>query len=430
MSATGTVNVGVSSSIVNIGTSQIGTVNVGIAGSTIALKAPTSVTTLNATGTSTAMQVGENLTNGSLALANGTSFTGNISIGGGSSTRTGALNIGTSGAGTITVGNTTAPLELKGSTITFTGTTTLDTTSVATLNAITAAGGIDIGANATSGGVQLANGVSFTGYIGIGSGSTTRTGLINIGTGGSGAISIGNTTSPVTLVGSTISLSGTTNVTTLNMANPTGTLDIGNNVTSGIVTIASSSSYTGAIYIGSGANRVGNAEFATSGTGSVIIGASTSPLTLRGSTTTLSSPLTLGTPPSTTAHLGGNVQPTVTYTANATVNVANAGTTNAYFQGSFAFNSIGIYIISFYQAGLVTTPVNAVIGLYSNTGVAVSAPYVTTTSGTAPNIVAFAASSFVYNVTALTTFNFYINVFSGSMFTNSGSSSVTFTRLA
>ena len=299
-----------------------------------------------------------------------------------------------------------------------------------TLDAAAPATGFGLGTNITTGNLNFLTNSSFSGNVYIGSNNTARSGTADIFTAGTGTVSIGSANSQLSLRGSTINLNGTTNVTTLNMANPTGTLDIGNNVTSGIVTIASSSSYTGAIYIGSGANRVGNAEFATSGTGSVIIGASTSPLTLRGSTTTLSSPLTLGNPPTTTAHLGGSSNPTVTYTANATVNVANAGTTNAYFQGSFAFNSIGIYIISFYQAGFVTTPVNAVCGLFVTSGVAVTAPYVTTTSGTAPNIITCASSSFIYNVTAFTTFNFYINVFSGSMTTNSAASTVTFTRLA
>jgi len=127
--------------------------------------------------------------------------------------------------------------------------------------------------------------------------------------------------------------------------------------------------------------------------------------------------------------LGGNIQPTVTYTTNATVNVANAGTT-AYVQGSFAFNTYGTYIITFSQSALVSATVNAVIGLYSNNGIFITAPYVTTTSGTVPNIFAFAASSFVYNITSLTTFTLFINVFSGALFTNSGGSQITFTRLA
>jgi hypothetical protein len=119
---------------------------------------------------------------------------------------------------------------------------------------------------------------------------------------GSGNVSIGRSGAGTT------TLNGTTSVTTLNMINPTGTLDIGNNITSGNVSIANGASYTGAIYIGGGTNRVGNAEFATSGSGNVIIGATQAPLFLRGSSTTFSSAITLGALPSTNAHLGFWIQ--------------------------------------------------------------------------------------------------------------------------
>jgi len=90
---------------------------------------------------------------------------------------------GATGSGNVTLGQSA------------TGTTTLNgTTSVTTLNATTATSGLNLGNNSTSGEVQLANGGSFTGNIRIGTGSVTRTGTINIGTGGSGGISIGNST--------------------------------------------------------------------------------------------------------------------------------------------------------------------------------------------------------------------------------------------
>lgn len=80
-------------------------------------------------------------------------------------------------------------------TTTLNGTTTLSgTTSVATLNAIGATAGMTVGANLTGGGIAIANGAGFTGGIAIGAGSLVRTGTINIGTGGSGAITIGNST--------------------------------------------------------------------------------------------------------------------------------------------------------------------------------------------------------------------------------------------
>lgn len=95
---------------------------------------------------------------------------------------------GATGSGNVTLGQSA------------TGTTTLNgTTSVTTLNATTATSGLNLGNNSTSGEVQLANGSTFTGNIRIGAGSVTRTGTINIGTGGSGGISIGNSTCSVTL---------------------------------------------------------------------------------------------------------------------------------------------------------------------------------------------------------------------------------------
>ena len=88
-----------------------------------------------------------------------------------------------------------------------------------------------------------------------------------------------------------------------------------------------------------------------------------------------------------------------------------------------------MYIITFYQAALVSAPPNAVITLFSQAGLAITAPYVTTNVGTSPNINACAASSFVYTITGLTSFTLFINVFSGSLYTNSGPSIVTFTRI-
>lgn len=44
------------------------------------------------------------------------------------------------------------------------------------------------------GGITIANGAGFTGSIAIGAGSLVRTGVINIGTGGSGNITIGSST--------------------------------------------------------------------------------------------------------------------------------------------------------------------------------------------------------------------------------------------
>lgn len=86
------------------------------------------------------------------------------------------------------------------------GTTTLNgTATVTTLNATSASttmtignnittGAMSIGNSLTGGSINIASGAGFTGNIGIGAGSLDRTGVINIGTGGSGGITIGNST--------------------------------------------------------------------------------------------------------------------------------------------------------------------------------------------------------------------------------------------
>lgn len=85
------------------------------------------------------------------------------------------------------------------------GTTTLNgTATVTTLNASSATSGIGIGNNATSGTLSFGNNSAFAGNIAIGAGSLTRGGTINIGTGGTGTISIGNGIAPLILSGSTI----------------------------------------------------------------------------------------------------------------------------------------------------------------------------------------------------------------------------------
>ena len=71
------------------------------------------------------MSIGGNLTDGLVRIAQGAAFTGNIAIGANSIIRTGTINIGTNGSGTITIGNSNAPLALPGSTTTFSSPLTL-----------------------------------------------------------------------------------------------------------------------------------------------------------------------------------------------------------------------------------------------------------------------------------------------------------------
>jgi len=124
--------------------------------------------------------------------------------------------------------------------------------------------------------------------------------------------------------------------------------------------------------------------------------------------------------------LGCILSPTVSWTANQTVASGNG----VFNEGSFTFSTNGTWIISFCLAALVTPSPNAIGGIFGFGGLAASAPYLTTNNGVAPNTNALAASSFVYNITSSITFTIFINVFSGSIYTNSGASTVTFTRIA
>ena len=111
------------------------------------------------------------------------------------------------------------------------------------------------------------------------------------------------------------------------------------------------------------------------------------------------------------------------------MNTVNAGS-GAYTQGTFTFNTNGTWIATFYIAALISTPPNAVAGIFSSSGsLGISAPFITTNNGTSPNINALACSSFVCNISSSISFSLFINVFSGSLYTNSGPSYVTFTRI-
>ena len=100
--------------------------------------------------------------------------------------------------------------------------------------------------------------------------------------------------------------------------------------------------------------------------------------------------------------------------------------------GSFTFSASGVWIISYYFAGLVSGAVNASFGVWSFSSpyVTSSAPVVTTNSGSSPNINAYACGSIVTNyINTTITFTMFLNVFSGSIFTNSGASYVVVTRI-
>jgi hypothetical protein len=100
--------------------------------------------------------------------------------------------------------------------------------------------------------------------------------------------------------------------------------------------------------------------------------------------------------------------------------------------GNFTFSSPGIWIISYYFATLVSTAPNAVFGIwsYASPYVSGSAPLVTTNNGTAPNINCYASGSWVTNqITTTLTFTMFLNIFSGSLYTNNGACYVVVTRI-
>jgi len=134
----GTVNIGKGATAVNIGTTTSTLISIGNATGTVALSGTTSVTTLDGSASGTVMLLGNNLTTGSMYFANSPTFSGTISIGANSSSRTGDINIGTLGSGNIGIGNTGAALTLRGSSTTFSSALTLGAapTSAAQLGGI------------------------------------------------------------------------------------------------------------------------------------------------------------------------------------------------------------------------------------------------------------------------------------------------------
>ena len=201
----------------NVGTTLSGTtnlysptMNIGVTGGTIALKATTSVATIDAAVPATGLQIGNNITTGNFGLLGNASFSGNAYIAASNTARTGTFDIVTAGTGAVSLGSLNAPLALRGSTITFSGTTTLATTNVATLDAIAPATGMEIGNNITGGNFGLLGNASFTGNVYIGANNTGRSGTADIFTAGTGTVSIGSLNATLALRGSAITLSGTT----------------------------------------------------------------------------------------------------------------------------------------------------------------------------------------------------------------------------
>ncbi len=308
--ATGTVNVGVSASTVNIATTQPGTVNIGMAGAgtTGSVNIGLGAATVTIANNVTSLILGGGAA--AIGIANGPAYSGNIGIASTSATR-GTIDIGNVGSAAVTIGSVGAPLYLRGSTV-----------DVGVSSSI-----VNIGTSPVGGIVYIGNGTTGTTNI---SGtniffSLPTTGTIGMGVGAAGTLNLGNT--------------GTGNF--------------------GVVNIS-----TG-----------GATNISTNGTGSTIIGNTSAPLTLRGSSTTFSSALTLGAAPTTNAHLGFWVQGVsiTTSTSNTANSIYSISLTtgnwiifgNAFFPNGLTFVSLSISSgnntnDNFYQVALPITGSTAI----------------------------------------------------------------------
>lgn len=293
--------------------------------------------------TSSTVNVGGNLSTGSLFLGNtaGTStlYGSTITIGHTAST----VNIGGTGS-TVRIGNTGGSTNVSG------------TLSVSTINGPVTTSAMGIGNNLMAGGtitlgnttipatlfgstVQIGNTGSVTtiggtgGTITIGATGTT----INIGTILNGAVSIGN-------ANATTALNGSASVTTLNSTSASTAMNIGNNLTTGNLNIGTTS--TGVINIGntgttSTANSIVNIGVGATG---VFIGTgSTGAVTIGNANgiTKLNGPLTLGAAPSSeSTTFMGSVKNVVVSTSAAT---STSGAVNI---ATFTLPSAGSWLVN------------------------------------------------------------------------------------
>ncbi len=287
-----------SSTTVNINTIQPGAVNIGNGNTGTSNINSKNVNISNGTGGTT------NIYSPAVFLGNGdtgttTIYSPNTTVGttlsGTTNIYSPTINIGAAVGSNISIGTNT-------------GTTTLGTTRLGTLDAAVPATGIQIGNNITTGNYGLLGSASFTGNGYIAASNTARSGTFDIVTAGTGAVNLGSLNAPLSLRGSTITLNGTTNVATLDATAPATGMNIGNNITGGNFGLLGNASFTGNVYIAtSNTARSGTFDIATAGTGTVSIGSLNATLALRGATTTLSSPLTLGASPTASTQLGGGI---------------------------------------------------------------------------------------------------------------------------
>jgi fibronectin-binding autotransporter adhesin len=310
---------------------------IGVTGNSFDISSSSGNVTLGITGTGN-VQLG-NATSGTVSFPGTTTFA--------------KLNSPAAGTNMSIGGNLTTGVLLLGGTGGASTTSLYGPLSVPTINGSTAGNAMTIGGNITSGSVSVGN-AGGNNTVNIGSvGGAGPTGTINIGTSAStvnvggvgatafiggtvviGATGSGNVTVGQTGTGTTTLNSPTTNITG---GGPTGSINIGLNLTNSNSALVLGNTSMGPIYIGQSATRGGNINIGTGGTGNVYLGNSTAPLVLSGSTTTFSSPLTLGSAPASvnynvaapyigtviTGALSGNFS---SGTSAATLNIVTTGT--------------------------------------------------------------------------------------------------------
>ena len=269
------INTGSSTAATNIGTGSVAnTVSIGNSAGTVAV-------------------VGS-----SIGLSGATTVTGATVINGTGSTAAATTSIGTgSGAGAVSLGRSGGTVAVG----TLTGTGTRLVTADATGNLSTSTGTVES--------TTASNGLTLTGLsVGLGGTLTAATiigttaanpltvngaGAVSLGT-GTGTTALGNATGATTVAGSTIGLSGVTNINTGANAPATsigtgagaGTVSIGNSA--GAVAIAGPTTVTGTVGITGNTSITGTGTVGgllTAGSASVTGATSTASLAVTGLTT-------------------------------------------------------------------------------------------------------------------------------------------------
>jgi len=357
--ATSVLNIGAgqTSGILNIGTSnsRSGAINIGSAAAGGTITIGDNLTTTNITGLGTikanVLDVVSSSTNATLFA---TTTTGSITVGGAQTS--GAMNLGTlaSRTGTISIGNTSCAVNITGTgtikanafdaTAAGTSTTIYNTTTTGTikLGANQTTGVIEIGTLATrSGALYINSTTGSTASIYIGADATTLildSATITAGSASTATINIGtnNTAGSVNITGL-----GTIKGNSFDVVSATagGNLTIVPTITTRNIVIGGGQT-TGTLAIGNSSTRTGDINIGTNATGgSVNLGSVSSNVVIYGASNFISP---VGLPTATTTPSAIQLG----YTSSASTGPSTAITTAT---GLLAVTNtgIGIYILTF-----------------------------------------------------------------------------------